>query len=876
MTVWHRKTVAEAVAALHSSPTGLAAAEAEQRLAENGRNELQEQPRQSPFTMFLAQFRDFMIVVLIVAAVIAGIMGEWTDTVVIMAIVLLNAVLGFVQEYRAERAMEGLRQMAAPTATVLRDGEPVPVPAALVVPGDVVLLEAGNVVPADVRLIEAIRLTVEEASLTGESVPVQKQTTPLAEENLPLGDRRNMCYKGTTVTGGRGRGIAVATGMATELGRIAALLQAEEGLKTPLQRRLAAFGRKLSVAILAVCAVIFVTGLVRGEPPLLMFLTAVALAVAAIPEALPAVVTIALALGAARLVRKNALVKKLPAVETLGSVTHICSDKTGTLTQNRMTVERIVAVDGDLSGGEPSGFGADTPAGLLLTAMALCIDATRDPEGRLVGDPTETALHAAAAARGYVKEALAGELRFLAELPFDADRRCMTTIHRRGDGVVSFTKGAPESVLERCSRMLIAGGEAAVARARLAAVHEQMSRDGLRVIGLAMRHWETLPTELTPDRVEAELTFLGLVGMVDPPRAEVEEAIRLCRQAGIIPVMITGDHPLTAVAIARRLGILLADDGSGVMTGATLAELPLAAFDAEVERIRVYARVAPEQKLKIVRALQDRGDFVAMTGDGVNDAPALKRADIGIAMGMTGTDVAKETAHLILLDDNFATIVRAVREGRRIFDNIRKFIKYLLTTNSGEVITIACAPLLGLPIPLLPIHILWINLMTDALPALALSVEPAEGDVMARPPRPPRESVFAHGLGLHVVWVGTLIGALVLAVQAWSLHRGDVHWQTMTFTVLCFTQLFHVLAIRSERQSLFTVGVGSNKPLLGAVLIAACLQLAVVYVPFLTRVFRTEPLEARELAVVVGVSALVFVAVELEKLVKRRFVAECA
>jgi Ca2+-transporting ATPase len=875
MAVWHSQTGDDVFVALRSSPQGLTAAEAKRRLAEHGRNELKELSRQSPLMMFIGQFRDFMIVVLMAAAVTAGSMGEWTDTFVIMAIVVLNAMLGFIQEYRAEQAMAALRRMAAPMAMVLRDGAPAQIPAVEVVPGDVVLLEAGNVVPADLRLIEAVRLTVEEAALTGESVPVEKLTAPLVEEKLTLGDRRNMSYKGTILIGGRGRGVAVATGMATELGRIATLIEGEKALKTPLQRRLAAFGQKLSVAILVVCAVIFGSGLLRGEPPLLMFLTAVSLAVAAVPEALPAVVTIALALGAARLVRENTLVKKLPAVETLGSVTYICSDKTGTLTQNRMTVERIVAADGDLSGREPGAFASGESADLLVTAMALCNDAGRGPEGRAIGDPTEAAIYTAAAARGYVKEELTEEMWRLAELPFDAARRCMTTIHRLEEGLVSFTKGAPEAVLARCQWMLTAGGEQPVAKERLAALHEQMSSSGQRVIGLALRRWDAMPAELGADSVETGLTFLGMVGMVDPPREEACEAVRLCRQAGIIPVMITGDHPLTAEAIARRLGII-GDGGTEVMTGTTLAELPLAKFDAEVERIRVYARVAPEQKLKIVRALQERGEFVAMTGDGVNDAPALKRADIGISMGIIGTDVAKETADLILLDDNFATIIKAIREGRRIFDNIRKFIKYLLTTNSGEIITIACAPVLGLPIPLLPIQILWINLITDALPALALSVEPAEGDVMARPPRPPRESIFAHGLGIHVVWVGMLIGSLTLAVQACSIRWGDLHWQTMTFTVLCFTQLFHVLAIRSERESLFTIGLCSNLPLLGAVAIAAGLQLAVVYLPFLNPVFRTEPLAVWELAVTVGVSSLVFAAVELEKLVKRRVAAGAA
>lgn len=867
---WHQLTTDEVLDMLGTSRQGLSGDEARRRLAEHGSNRLREFGRKSPLALFLGQFTDFMIIVLIVAAIVSGIIGDLTDTLAIIIIVILNAVIGFIQEYRAEQAMAALKRMAALQAEVLREGAPSFVPAADIVPGDLVFLDAGRIVPADLRLLETVRLKVDEAPLTGESMPVEKMTAAVAEPSLPPGDRKNMAFSGTRVGYGRGCGVVVATGMATEVGKIASMLQEEEGVKTPLQRRLAAFGRWLSAAILLICALLFAAGLVRGEPPLLMFMTAVALAVAAIPEALPAVITVSLALGARKLALQNALIRKLPAVEALGSVTYICSDKTGTLTRNRMTVEELYAggrlrKEGELRG-DLGGGGAEE---LLYAAMVLCNDAHPDAAGGLSGDPTETALLDAAAARGYDSNAMRRSRPRLSELPFDAERRRMTTFHEWQGEILSFTKGAPEAVLERSSAVLDAKGMAELDRDIVDGVNARMARDGLRVLAVAMRRWETLPSDLTTDEAEEGLILLGLVGLGDPPREEAYDAVRLCRSAGITPVMITGDHPLTARNIARRLGIV-DDDESTVLTGRELAELSLPEFEKRVEDVRVYARVAPEQKLKIVKALQDRGELVAMTGDGVNDAPALKRADIGVAMGITGTDVAREASSLVLLDDNFATIVNAVLEGRRIYDNIRKFVRYLLTTNSGEIITLTLAPFLGLPLPLLPVQILWINLMTDALPALALSLEPAERDVMARPPRPPRESIFAHGLGVHAVWVGILIGLLVLGTQGWSLAKGNSHWQTMTFSVLCFTQLFHVLAIRSERLSLFTIGILSNKPLLGAVLLSFIFQIAVIYLPFCNGVFATSPLSFPEIAAAIGVSSLVFVAVEVEKMVKRR------
>ncbi len=877
---WHRLNLDEVADRLHVSDSGLLPEEVLTRLERFGPNELIEKKHKSMVMMFLDQFKDFMILVLIAAAIITGVIGEPSDTIAISVIVLLNAVLGFIQEYRAEKAMAALKKMAAPSATALRSGQPEKISADQLVPGDQVFLEAGQVVPADMRLIEAIQLRIEEAALTGESVPVEKQTGAMAEENLSLGDRRNMAYKGTLITNGRGRGLVTATGMRTELGRIAVMLQAQEEGKTPLQKRLASFGKKLAYAVLAICTIVFITGLFRGEPPLIMLLTAISLAVAAIPEALPAVITISLALGAKKLVKQQALIRKLPAVETLGSVTYICSDKTGTLTLNRMTVEEVYADDSLVRSAEvPRSFVEGTevpltgrkPFGLLLTALALSNDARLDASGDVVGDPTEAALFDLAQGKGFSRKRLDELFPRLAEIPFDSERKLMTTFHPWGKGqVISFTKGAVEEIVTRSEKVFTQRGLEDLNGSEILEVADRIAGGGLRTLGFGLRIWDGIPDPLTSIEVERDLTLIGIVGMMDPPRPEATEAVALCRSAGIRPVMITGDHPLTARVIARRIGIL-EEDEQVVVTGRELDQLSFEEFESRVEKIRVYARVAPEQKLMIVKALQDKGQFVAMTGDGVNDAPALKRADIGIAMGITGTDVSKEASHMILMDDNFATIVKAVREGRKIYDNIRKFIRYLLTTNSGEIWTLFLAPFLGLPIPFLPIHILWINLVTDGLPALALSAEPAEKDIMKRPPRDPRESIFAQGLGLQAIWVGLFMASVVLGLQAWAIHRGDTHWQTMVFATLCMLQLGNVLAIRSERMSIFKQGFLSNKPLLVSVLFTMLLQMATIYVPALNPVFKTEPLTAGELFLVFGLSSLVFWVVEMEKFFKRWF-----
>lgn len=858
---WHRLDIDAAFDRLDSRPTGLAEAVAVERLRQYGVNAIVEQARRPLWRMLTDQFADFMILVLVAAAMIAGLVGDPQDSIAIVIIVLLNAILGAVQEYRAERAVAALRRMVAPEATVIRDGPVHTMPADGLVPGDVVLLEAGNAVPADLRLIECAELAVDESALTGESRPVQKTIAPLVADHLPLGDRTNLAFKGTLITRGRGRGLVVATGMQTELGRIAAMLRGAAPVRTPLQRRLTGFGRRLAVAILGICALIFVAGLLRGEPVILMFLTAVSLAVAAIPEALPAVVTVSLAFGAAKMSRRNVLIRRLPAVETLGSVTYICADKTGTLTENQMRLERVVI--GDATFDSLADIGGET-ARILGQALALSNDVRRDADGGPVGEPTEVALYQAAAAVGMAKADLERSLPRIAELPFDSTRKRMSTLHRNGAAVWVFCKGAPESVLPLC-RDRHDGGllDADVVLDRAS----QLADEGYRVLALGCRRLNAVPTHLGAD-VETQLSLLGLVALIDPPRAGVRDAVAECMAAGITPVMITGDHPGTAKAIGQRLGIC--GDGDGALTGRDLENMNADQFAEDVERVRIYARVSPEQKISIVRALQQRGQFAAMTGDGVNDAPALKMANIGVAMGKKGTDVAREAADMVLLDDNFTTIVSAVREGRRIYDNVRKFVNYTMSSNAGEIWTLLLAPFFGLPIPLLPIHILWINLVTDGLPGLAFAAEPADGDIMCRPPRPPDESIFAHGIWQHVIWVGLFIGGLAIASQAWAHGRGVEHWQTVVFTVLTLSQLFHALAVRSERLSLFSIGILSNPAMLAAVLLTIGLHLMVVYVPVFNDIFHTQPLPLSDLAVCFAISASALAAVEFEKWLARR------
>jgi Ca2+-transporting ATPase len=873
ITAWHTLSVADVTQQLEVDPqNGLNAQEVRRRARRYGPNTIPEHRQRSLTRIFVDQFTDFMILVLLGAAIVSGMLGQRLDALAICIIVVLNGVIGFVQEYRADRAMQALKKLATPTTCVRREQQVVPLSTLDLVPGDIVLLEAGDLVPADLRLVEAVQLKVDEAALTGESVTVDKQTDPLDDPKLSLGDRRNMAYKGTLMTYGRGAGVVIGTGLHTELGQIASLLHKDEEIKTPLQQRLTVFGRRLALAVLAICILLFAVGILRGEPPVLMFLTAVSLAVAAIPEALPAVVTISLALGARKMARKQALIRRLPAVETLGSVTYICSDKTGTLTQNSMRVEQMYVAGTMLrpSTGEQPASEADphNPIHLFLLALALNNDAKAQTEGPALGDPTEVALHLVASEAGYDKDTLEGTNPRVQEIPFDSDRQCMTTLHRMPQGIISFTKGSPEKLLPLCESMLTQTGRVPLATERLLEQAEHMANEGLRVLAVAYHQWDQAPEEMTPSIVERHLTFLGFTGLMDPPREEAAKAVALCQSAGIKPVMITGDHPGTAKAIASRVGII--NKETTVLTGQDLEHRSPAELAQLVEHTRVYARIAPAQKIAIVKALQARGEFVAMTGDGVNDAPALNQANIGVAMGRTGTDVAREASDMILLDDNFATIVTAVRDGRRIYDNIRKFVKYTMTSNSGEIWTIFLAPLFGLPIPLLPIQILWINLVTDGLPGLALAMEPEERNIMQRPPRPPNESIFAGGLWQHILWVGLLMGGVSLVTEMWAYEVGLGQWQTMVFTVLTLSQMGHVLAICSEQDSFLQRGPLSNPLLLGAVLLTFALQLATIYVPFLNPIFHTMPLTMDQLGLCLLLSTVVFFAVELEKLVRRR------
>ena len=850
---FHLLAISEIQRLFNTSEHGLPSAEIEERQKQYGKNELIEKKRISVLVLLLRQFKDVMVIILLLAAVISLAVGDFKDAIVILIIVLLNAIIGFVQEYRAEKAMEALKKMSSLTATVRRGSTIVQLAASELVPGDLLLLEAGMSVPADIRLTETYSLQVDEASLTGESTAVEKNTAGIILENAMIGDRFNMVYKTTSVTHGRGEGIVVATGMGTEIGRIAQLLEEDES-KTPLQKRLADFGKNLSFVVLFICAIIYGAGLLRGEDPIRMLLTAISVAVAAIPEALPAVITIALALGAKRMVGKNSLIRKLSAVETLGSVTYICSDKTGTITQNKMTV-----MDCWLSPKTEAihEFSAEQ---LWLLSMELNHNVVADENNQLKGDPTEVALVEYARKNKSYNAKWLTDFKRQHELPFDSVRKRMTTIYPLGEQWLIVTKGAVEKILSCCND---------AHSTEINEATDKFARQGKRVLAYAFKLVDTLPKTLSIESIENHLTFIGLAAMIDPPREEVIQAIADCHTAGITPVMITGDHPITAKAIATETGILR-HKTDRVITGIELANYTDEEFEKEIEYIKVYARVSPEQKLHIVKALQKKNHFVAMTGDGVNDAPALKRANIGIAMGITGTDVSKEAAHMILLDDNFATIIKAVSEGRRIYDNIRKFIKYTMTSNSGEVWTIFLAPLIGLPIPLLPIHILWINLVTDGLPGLAFASEEAEENILKRMPRKTDESIFSGGVGIHILWVGLLMGAICVGTQGWAIQAGTDKWMTMVFTVLSISQMGHAMAIRSDWKSLFNQGIWGNKQLVGAVLLTLSLQMAVIYIPFLQDIFRTQSLTGNELLTCVGLSSIVFGAVEAEKWVKRR------
>ncbi|NLF79123.1 MAG: cation-translocating P-type ATPase [Chloroflexi bacterium] len=908
--IWHTQATQEVLHTLHTDLSqGLLPEEAARRLAQIGPNELIERGGKRPLLILWEQFSSTMVLILIAAAVISAFLGKPLEMVAISTIVVLFAVLGFVQEYRAEQAMAALKKLSVPLVQVLRRGEVSQQSARELVPGDIVLLEAGNVVPADIRLVESVNLRIQEAALTGESEPVDKITEPLDSSSLPLGDRRNMGYMGTTVSYGRGTGVVVATGMATELGKIAELIQDVEHEMTPLQRQLDVLGKMLAVAGVLVAALIMVIGVIQGESTSEMFLTAVSVAVAVVPEGLPAVVTITLALGAQRMLRRKALIRKLPAVETLGSVTTICSDKTGTLTQNRMTVT-VIDVAGhylELTGTghhpapvltldtEPAALltNQPLPIALALIGGALCNDSSLRPDpasGRYIatGDPTEGALLVAASQAGLRRSDLQTILPRVAELPFDSERRRMTTVHRLpsdpeqlppalqqlefpGAAYLAFTKGAIDGLLHISSEIWLDHRAVPLDdtwRTRIQVANDQMAQNGMRVLGIALRWHDTVPDNLA-EALEKDLVLIGLVGMIDPPRPEVKVAVQTCKAAGIRPIMITGDHPLTARFIAHDLGI---SDNERVKTGQQLDQISDAELEQTVGEVSVFARVSPEHKLKIVQALQNQGQVVAMTGDGINDSPALKKADIGVAMGITGTDVSKEAAQMVLLDDNFATIVAAVEEGRVIYDNIRRFVRFSVAGNLGKVITMLFAPFLGIAVALLPLQLLWLNLLTDGLLGLGLGVEPAEQNTMKQKPRSPKARLLGRDVAVQVIWVGILIGVIALAVGYLFYdpeNPEDNTWQTMIFTTLAFAQIGQGFASRSNRSSVFSIGLFSNPLMIQMVLLTFGLQLAAVYAPFLEDFFEVSALSLAELAVCLALGSIPFIALEIQKQLTR-------
>ena len=881
-TLWHELAVENTFENLKTTAQGLSGDDATRRLGDYGPNELQAAGRVSPFIILLDQFKNVLIVILLVAAALSFSLGHKLEAVALAVIVLFAAVLGFVQEYRAERALEALRDMAAPTAGVIRDGVEGEVPARDLVPGDVILLAAGDRVPADVRLIEAINLQVEEAALTGESLPVEKHTKPINERELAVGDRKNMAYAGTSVTYGRGRAVVVATGSNTEFGKIARMLESVQTSKTPLQINLDKVGRKLAQAAFGLVAVIVVLGLLRGQPFIEMFIFGVALAVAVVPEALPAVVTISLAIGVKRMVKRHALVRRLPAVETLGGTSVICSDKTGTLTKDEMTVRKLF-VAGEIlevsgAGYEPQGVFSQNgltiepsePMLLLLRGAALASDArlSRDEnEGRwrVKGDPTEGAMIVAASKAGLNKTEL--DLRYprTDEIPFTSESKRMTTLHSTPNGSIAFSKGAPETILDSCSQGWTESGETNLTggdRAEILHAAHEMASEALRVLAVSYKR------EANIANAESQMTFLGLMGMIDPPRQEALEAVEKCEAAGIKAVMITGDHPLTARAVAQSLRLL---KSGRVVTGAELEITDDEEFRHVVEEIEVYARVSPAHKLRVVTALQEKGHVVAMTGDGVNDAPALKKADIGIAMGITGTDVSKEAAAMTLIDDNFASIVAAVEEGRGIFSNIKKYLMYLLSSNVGEIGLMAGATLAGLPLPLSAVQILYVNLATDGLPALALAVDPPEKDLMQRPPRDPRTGIFTRPV-VMLMLVGGLWSALVnLSLFVWAMNsgRGVQEAMTMTFVSLVLIQFFKAYNFRSDRHSVLRTPF-ANKWLNIAIAWELLMLALILYVPILERTFGTFALSFRDWLIIVGAALTVSPVLELAKWMERR------
>jgi Ca2+-transporting ATPase len=888
---WYQRKAEDALSVFESRRDGLSQPEAQKRLGRYGANELAEKKGISPWLLFLRQFKSFLIIILLIAVALSAILGEVADAVIIGIIVLFASGLGFVQEYRAGRAMEALRRMAAPTASVRRGGKEVEIPAGELVPGDIIILRTGDKIAADARLIEAVNLKTSEAALTGESTPVEKNTAVIKGE-APVGDRGNMVYMGTAVIDGRGSAIVTATGMTTEFGKIAGLLQEVKAERTPLEINLDRTGKWIAIGALALCFVLAGLGVLREHEILEMVIWGIALAVAAVPEALPAVVAISLSLGVRRMAKRNALIRRLPAVETLGSTTFICSDKTGTLTQGKMTVRRLYADGGaiDVSGvgyepegefsisGEPFKVESNSALEKLLLIGALCNDTALTASGlvwEVSGDPTEGSLLVSAAKAGLWPEELNRQFPRIGEIPFSSERKRMTTVHRTSGGSVAYSKGAPELVLDSCRYIYAEGRERELTdkdRESIVAAGRGMLADALRVLGLA---YKRLDDGEISESIEQDMVFTGLAGMIDPPRLEVKEAIERCRQAGVKSVMITGDHKTTAVAIARELGLL--EEGLA-LTGVEIDALSQAELEEMAERIEVYARVSPAHKLRVVEALTKRGHVVAMTGDGVNDAPALKKADIGIAMGITGTDVTTEAADMVLTDDNFASIVAAIEEGRGIFSNITKYLMYLLSSNIGEILLMAGAilfgPWLGLPvgaIPLVAIQILWVNLATDGLPAIALSVDPPDPDLMKQKPRPRGQGVFTKEVVTLMVVGGVWSFLVNLGVFKWALDagRGMLEAQALCFLTLVMIQFFKAYNFRSDKQSLFKVGVFKNKWLNIAIPWEIALLVVIVYVPALQPSFHTFPLSGFDWLLVVLLAATVFPVLELTKAIFR-------
>jgi Ca2+-transporting ATPase len=878
---WHTQTRDTAYELLNSSPNGLTNAEASKRLLEIGLNEIKAAKRISAWEILLEQFKNVLVLILLGAAAISLFLDHGVEAIVIAVIVLFSVILGFIQEYRAERAIEALRRMAAPTASVLRDGIEGKIPARDLVPGDVILLHTGDRIPADARLLEAVNLQLEEAALTGESVPVEKHLQLLSGEDLPVGDRKNMVYAGTAVTYGRGKSLVVATGMQTEFGKIAQLLQTVETGKTPLQQNLDKVGTVLARVAFVVVAIIVAQGLLRGQPFIEMLIFGIALAVAVVPEALPAVVTISLAIGVQKMVKRNALIRRLPAVETLGSTSVICSDKTGTLTKDEMTVRKIYTAGGLFkvsgAGYEPSGMfsrngSSEQPTPdlkALLTAAALASDAQLVQEGDtwiIKGDPTEGALVVAAAKAGLYKPQLDAEYPRMNEIPFTSETKRMTTLHQSDGKLKAFTKGAPEVILKDCELLMTTNNGVALldglGKGNLLSVAGEMASDALRVLAIASKPVSTI------EDAQTSMTFLGLVGMIDPPRPEAKSAIVICEQAGIRPIMITGDHPVTARAVAQELGLLKT---GRVVTGTELEEMNDEKLQHEVEKINVYARVSPAHKLRVVSALQANRHIVAMTGDGVNDAPALKKADIGIAMGITGTDVSKEAAAMILTDDNFASIVAAVEEGRGVFGNIKKYLMYLLSSNIGEIGLMAGSALLGLPLPLTAVQILYVNLATDGLPALALAVDPAEKDLMKRNPRHPRTGIFTRPVVILMALGGLWSTFINLGLFAWALNSGrsQAEAMTMTFVSLVLIQFFKAYNFRSDRHSVLNKPF-ANKWLNTAILWEMALLMLIIYVPFLHDAFGTYYLPLVDWLIIAGLAVTIVPVLETAKWMERR------